>query len=423
MQESKSKRLRGTVGAVSSAALLFAVSVVPADAMTVTFVRHGESEGNASGLIDTKVPGPPLTDAGWDQADTVGDTLSHNGITYSGVYASTMIRTVQTATPYAADAFHGGNQDAVTVSTDPYHPDTTKDIVVLNGLQEIGAGIFEGSSQDSGIGRIGYIVAPLAWTLGLRFVRIPGGEDGNEFEARVNGALDQVATDTDAANNPNDNALVFSHGATIMFWTMMNVDNPDLSLILTHPLDNTDVVVVESNGDGGWTMKSWAGTEVGPANLPTQLFVNTRDLIVAPQTAIYNLRAPVLALDPEGVATTGVQGVKDVAAATGKFFTNTAEDIGNAVRGLAPAASTDAVTVAKVASKPTGATDLTNGNKVTPGSRIAGALAKNEARVNAAVQDVKDEVSTSIQKATSAIKKVADTAKKEAAASKKQDAA
>jgi phosphohistidine phosphatase SixA len=119
MHKSMTGRALTAVGAVFAAALLFIVSAIPSGAMTVTFVRHGESEGNASGLIDTKVPGPPLTSDGWDQASVVGDTLSHDGITYSGVYASTMIRTQQTATPYAADAFHGGDTDAVTISTTP----------------------------------------------------------------------------------------------------------------------------------------------------------------------------------------------------------------------------------------------------------------------------------------------------------------
>ena len=68
-------------------------------------------------------------------------------------------------------------------------------------------------------------------------------------------------------------------------------------MLLTHQLDNTDVVVVESNGEGGWTLMSWAGTPVAPANLATQMFVNVRDLIVAPQTALYNLRQPMLDLD------------------------------------------------------------------------------------------------------------------------------
>ena len=35
-----------------------------AELMRVTFVRHGESAGNASGLIDTSTPGPVLTQLG-----------------------------------------------------------------------------------------------------------------------------------------------------------------------------------------------------------------------------------------------------------------------------------------------------------------------------------------------------------------------
>ena len=205
-----------------------------------------------------------------------------------------MIRTQQTARPYAVLK--------------------NKDIVVLNGLQEINAGILEGSSEDEGIGRLGYALAPVAWSLGLRFVRIPGSEDGNEFDARVDAALEQIENE-----GHSDDPVVFSHGATIMFWTMMNVDNPDPTLLLTHQLDNTETVVVEKNDDGSWTLKSWGGEDVGPATLPVQLFVNARDLIVAPQTAVYSMRQPVLALDPQGIAESGAQAVEDVAKATVKF--------------------------------------------------------------------------------------------------------
>ena len=189
-----------------------------------------------------------------------------SGVAYDSIYVSSMLRTQQTAE--ASESSLG------LIAHAP-----------LDGFREISAGIFEGSPEDSGIGRIGYIVAPLAWTLGLRFVRIPGSENGNEFDARVDGALDQIDADG------NSNAVVFSHGATIMFWTMMNVDNPNLLLIVQQSLDNTDVVVVESNGEGGWTLEEdAAGTPVAPANYPTQMFVNVRDLIVAPQTAVYNFR-------------------------------------------------------------------------------------------------------------------------------------
>ncbi len=84
--------------------------------------------------------------------------------------------------------------------------------------------------------------------------------------------------------------------------------------------------MVEKNDDGSWTLKSWGGEEVGPADLPTQLFVNTRDLIVAPQTALYNFGR-------DASVETGVKGVEDVAGATVKFATDTVSDLGNAVQG------------------------------------------------------------------------------------------
>ena len=173
MHKSSTRRVLGIVGAAFTAVVSFILAVIPAGAMTVTFVRHAESQANADGIIDTKVPGPGLTPQGQAQATAVAAVL--NGQVHDGVYASTMVRTQQTAKPYAVLK--------------------NKDIVVLNGLQEINAGILEGSSEDEGIGRLGYALAPIAWSLGLRFVRIPGSEDGNEFDARVDAALEQIEDD------------------------------------------------------------------------------------------------------------------------------------------------------------------------------------------------------------------------------------
>lgn len=36
--------------------------------ITLTFVRHAESEANAAQIIDTTVPGPPLSAEGMQQA-------------------------------------------------------------------------------------------------------------------------------------------------------------------------------------------------------------------------------------------------------------------------------------------------------------------------------------------------------------------
>ena len=50
-------------------AALFAPATAHADrTITLTFVRHAESEANAAGVIDTALPGPRLSDTGYQQA-------------------------------------------------------------------------------------------------------------------------------------------------------------------------------------------------------------------------------------------------------------------------------------------------------------------------------------------------------------------
>ncbi|CAJ1579301.1 histidine phosphatase family protein [[Mycobacterium] wendilense] len=317
--------------ATLSVLVLVVLAAIPAGAMTITFIRHAESAGNASGYIDTSVPGPELTEKGWDEADALPAKLAGSGIdakAFDRFYASTMIRTQQTAQPLLESLNRSGDELVVIGTYDPARPRS------VAGIQEIGAGIFEGSSQEDGLGRLGYGLAPIAWALGARFVRIPGSEDGNEFAARMAEAIAQMEADGDADGDGEINVVAFSHGATMMFWTMMTVDNPNLLLMLQHPLDNTNVVVVEKNDDGSYTLKSWAGQEVAAATYPVKMLVNVRDLVVAPQTALHNLRQPVFDADVEAVGQTAVRGVRDVGDATVKFVTDSVTDTVDAIRDL-----------------------------------------------------------------------------------------
>ena len=229
-----------------------------AELARITFVRHGESAGNASGLIDTKTPGPVLTDKGQQQAQAVVDTLGDNN--YDGIYASTMVRTQLTAAPMSQYL--------------------RLPIQVLPGLQEIEAGVFEGTPEAEAAN--GYAKFPLAWAFqGMRDLRIPGWIDGNEFDARMDGALKTIYDGGDR------NAVVFSHGGSIMFWTMMNVSNLTLeqkiNLLRTAQLDNTDYVVIEGNPEDGWTLVNWNGQQFSPeptlgAEVQLQLRTLTRQL-------------------------------------------------------------------------------------------------------------------------------------------------
>jgi broad specificity phosphatase PhoE len=243
--------------------LVSALGAGAAHAITLTWVRHAQSTANAAGIIDTSVPGPGLTALGDIQAQQIAETLIVNG--HDGIYVSDMIRTQLTAAPLATK-----------LGMAP---------VVLGGLREINAGIFE--ARGGPFAGIGYALPPAAWVLGARFVPILGGENGNGFAARVNDTVGTISAS--GAAKP----VLFAHGATIMAWTLMTVENPNLLLALTHPLGNTASVVVDGNPDDGWTLQSWDGVPVDPnPGLLTKFFVAVRKAVVAPQTALSGIGHP-----------------------------------------------------------------------------------------------------------------------------------
>lgn len=325
MQRRALKTVLTLVGAITLL-LGAALPAWAADSVTLTLIRHAESFGNVPGAgIDTKVPGPVLTPLGEQQALDIAPSLALAG--FDGINYSTMIRTLQTAQPL--------------IDLQPSLPTAQ-----YSGLREISAGIFEGSPNDSGLGRIGYFLIPLTWGLGLRSLPIPLGEGGNEFNARYSDAVATVI-----ASGQSD-PVIFSHGAAIMVWTAMNVDNPDIGLLLSHPLGNTEQVVVTGNPTDGWMMQSYAGIPVSQTpSLLTQLFVNTRDLIVAPQTAVYNVVAAIGTLNLQNVVVAVADGVVSVVRAGVDFVVNSVTDIVNAIVGVLPGANPATATAATVASQ------------------------------------------------------------------------
>ena len=198
----------------------------------LTFVRHAQSAANAAGIIDTSVPGPDITALGDGQAVAVATQLSTNR--YDGMYASTIVRTQETAAPLSQAL--------------------GEPVTVLPGLREIEAGQYEG--QPEATARQQYEAAPLAWLQGNRSARIPGSINGDEFESRFNDAVKAIY------DSGETNPIAFSHSMAIMFWVLMNVKNPDMSLLANDPLPNTAHVVVTGNPRDGWTLANWDGTPV-----------------------------------------------------------------------------------------------------------------------------------------------------------------
>ena len=156
-----------------------------------------------------------------------------------------------------------------------------------------------------------------------RVVRL--GDRERVFESADDEGVAESLLDRLAAGQTDP--VIFSHGAAIMVWTAMNVDNPDIGLLLSHPLGNTEEVVVTGNPTDGWMMQSYAGIPVSQnPSLLTQLFVNTRDLIVAPQTAVYNVVAAIGTLNLQNIVVAVADGVVSVVRAGVDFVVNSATD-------------------------------------------------------------------------------------------------
>ncbi|OBC00955.1 histidine phosphatase family protein [Mycobacterium sp. 852002-40037_SCH5390672] len=200
-----------------------------ARSITVTFIRHAQSEANASGTIDTEVPGPGLTPEGKAQAEQVAHQLGRKD--YDSVYASTMTRAQQTAAPLAAEL--------------------GKQVEVLPGIQEINAGWYNGKPESMASST--YMLAPVNWINGDVSDSIPGSISGKEFNDQFTAAVNKIY------NSGHHNPVVFSHMNAIMVWTLLNAQNAKDSLMNSHPIPNTGRVVISGNPMTGWTLVDWDG--------------------------------------------------------------------------------------------------------------------------------------------------------------------
>ncbi|MGB6760907.1 MAG: histidine phosphatase family protein [Mycobacterium sp.] len=311
------------VGLLSTALLSTGSAMAWADdgSIVLDFVRHGES-GDMT-VVNTLVPGPDLTDTGEQQADDLVKVLSGNGI--DDIYASAMIRSQETAMPLA---------EALNLP-----------IQVLPGLNEIDAGIFEGIPVNVGdlpLGGALYLLAPLAWTLGLDFVPQLGSTvdpNGIAFDESFSGAVQSIYDGSVGSDTGNITDAVFSHEGAIAIWTLMNVNNPDFSLVLQEFLNTGELLpytgqVVVDGSPGDWTLVSWDGTPVPQdPGLPTELFVDSRDLITAPQFAGYDIYDALLTGNSATIDTAIQAGVSQIDTALTQFPAAVFDDIVSAFGG------------------------------------------------------------------------------------------
>jgi broad specificity phosphatase PhoE len=197
--------------------------------ITLTFIRHAESQSNAQHVINTDIPGPSLTEEGQGQAEQLAHQLSRNN--FDGIYVSDMVRTEQTAAPLA----HA----------------LGKRVEVLPGLREIDAGWYNNAPTKRA--DLTYLLAPADWLNGDRKNAVPGSISGIEFNDQFSAAVQKIY------DSGNTKPVAFSHAEAIMYWTLMNVKNPKDSLATSHSLSNLGRVVVTGSPSMGWTLVDWDG--------------------------------------------------------------------------------------------------------------------------------------------------------------------
>lgn len=208
--------------------------------MRLILVRHGQTAPNIAGLLDTDEPGAGLTDLGRAQAAALPDVLE--GELIDVLYASTLVRTQQTAAPLAASR--------------------GLEIRVRDGLREVRAGTLEMRGDAPAVQA--FRDAAFAWSAGEVEVRLPGAESGAEVLARYDKVVGEIA------RSGVEIAVVVSHGTVIRTWATARARNVTPDFAASNSLTNTGVVVLEGSPHDGWSVLAWDGHALGgsPADDP-----------------------------------------------------------------------------------------------------------------------------------------------------------
>lgn len=205
--------------------------------MKMLLMRHAQTRSNVLGLLDSRVPGPDLTELGGRQAAALPDAFRHCRI--SSITVSHMVRTSQTAGPLATDR--------------------GLKMVVEPGVAEIPAGDLEMASGIEALAS--YTKAAWAWAAGDLQPRMAGSENGHEFFAR----FDDVVARTLARDE--ELPLIVSHGASIRVWVGNRCANVADSFGADAELHNTGTALVDRDARSRWTLLDWVSTPAGGVHL------------------------------------------------------------------------------------------------------------------------------------------------------------
>jgi len=169
----------------------------------VVLVRHGQSQAYVTGQPFPLIDGhgdPKLSERGMWQAERVGERLADHPI--GAIYASSLTRTQQTATPLA-------NHTGLEIRVDP-------------DLREVFLGDWEGGLFREKAAEEHPAVLRMRTT--GDWGEIPGAETNAELTSRTVASVERIAL-----NHPGEMVAVFCHGGVISALLQHATSTPPLT--------------------------------------------------------------------------------------------------------------------------------------------------------------------------------------------------
>lgn len=209
--------------------------------LRLVLARHGQTQANIDRVLDTVLPGPPLTELGRLQAAALGRELAEGAEgTVVAVYHSPARRARETADLVAE------------------HLDLTP--VEVTGVHEVQVGELEGRNDEPSIAVFRGVVD--RWLDGDLDAAHPGGESGRDLLARYL----PVVADLRDRHADGGTVVLVSHGAALRLVAQELVEH-----VGTPPRDEEHVancgrVVLRPRGSG-WELVAWRSAV--PGGLPS----------------------------------------------------------------------------------------------------------------------------------------------------------
>ena len=205
--------------------------------MRLVLARHGQTASNVTRTLDSRPPGPPLTELGRAQAAALGERLASWEI--GSVHASRARRAQETAAPVAAA--HG-------LVTD-----------VVDGVHEVDCGDLEGRADPEA--RRAFEDVYAAWWRGDLDAHLPGGESAHDVRARYLPVVEVLVA------RARGTVVLVSHGAAMRLAAGALLGET----AETQYVPNTGLVVLRSTaapGSAGWELEHWDPAPVHPPDTP-----------------------------------------------------------------------------------------------------------------------------------------------------------